>query len=153
MAETRPVDDVFTSILRVLERIEERLEGQERRLSAFETLSKPSRSLRETDSSSEVDLTDLHNDRRYPSPKPSIADSVVWQASEKAEVLYSDGGFSSQDPGQIEDLKHLLGYYLGDCWKLPDDKRLRLNLANRAVDWTSASWIPKQRCPQHRRTP
>ena len=143
MADTRSSSDVFTSILKVLERIEEKLEGQERRLNAFDDLTKASRSARDADSSTETDPTDLANINRSSSPKPSIADSVVWPASEKLEVPYNDVGFSHQISGQNDDIKNMLEAYLGDCWKLPDDKRLPLNLASRAVDWRSASWDPK----------
>ena len=143
MADARSSSDVFTSILKVLERIEERLEGQERRLNAFDNLTKPSRSARDADSSTEIDLTDLPNIDRSSSPKPSIADSVVWPASEKLEVPYNDVDSNHQMSGQNDDIKNMLEAYLGDCWKLPDDKRLPLHLANRAVDWTSATWDPK----------
>ena len=141
MADTRPPSDVFGSILRVLERIEERLEGQEHRLNAFERLTKPSRSTRDTDSTSEVDLTDILQIDRSSSPIPSTADSSVWPVGEKLEVPYSDVGFDCQTPSQNGDLQNMLESYLGDCWKLPDDKRLPLNLANRVVDWTSGSKV------------
>ena len=143
MADTAPTSDIFTSILKVLERIEEKLDGQEQRFNTFENLTKRSRSPGNTGNTSEVDLTEIPDLNEFPSPKPSLADWAVWQTSEKTQVPYSDVGFSSQEPGQNEEFKRLLETYLGDCWKLPDDKRLPLNLANRAVDWTSASWDPK----------
>lgn len=143
MADARPPSDVFGSILKVLERIEERLEGQEHRLNAFERLTKPSRSTRDTDSTGEVDLTDLVPIDRSSSPKPSIADSVVWPAGEKLEIPYSDVGFGCQFASQNEDLKNTLEATLGDCWKLPDDKRLPLNLASPSADGTSISWDSK----------
>lgn len=143
MADLPPTGDVFTSMLRCLERIEEKLEGQEQRLSNFENLTRPPRSTRNADMTSELDLTETPELNGFPSPKASIADSAVYRMNEKTEVPYSDIGFSSQEPGQNEEFKRLLETYLGDCWKLPDDKRLSLNLVNRAVDWTHACWDPK----------
>lgn len=143
MADVRPPSDVFGSILRVLERIEEKLEGQEHRLNAFERLRRPSRSAGDTDSTGEVNLSDVVPIDRSASPKPSIADSVVWPAGEKLETPYSDVGFGCQFASQNADLKNMLEETLGDCWKLPDDKRLTLNLANRIVDGTGFSWDVK----------
>jgi len=143
MPDSAPMSDVFTSILRVLERIEDKLDGQEQRLDKFEDTARGSRSARAGDPISEVDLADLPELNEYASPETSIADFAIGHPNEKADVPYSDVDFTFQETGQNEELKKLLESYLGDCWKLPDDTRLPLNLVNRAVDWTHAARDPQ----------
>ena len=142
MADLAPTADVFTSILKVLERIEEKLDSQEQRLSNFDIVTKRSHSIKDADEISEADLSEVYQINGLPSPKPSTADSAVWQANEKQDVLYSDARFTSQGPGQKEEFRRSLEAYLGDCWKLPDDKRLSLNLVKLASDWAHASRDP-----------
>jgi len=143
MPDSAPMSDVFTSILRVLERIEGKLDGQEQRSNTLENLARGPRSARAVDPISEVDLADLPELNGSASPEASIASFTIGHLNEKAEVPYSDLGFAFQEKGQNEELKKLLESYLGDCWKLPDDKRLPLNLVNRAVDWTHAAREPQ----------
>lgn len=144
MDDARPTAEVFISILKVLQRIEEKLDGQERRVGNFENERKQSNIVRNSDECSVSDAGEATGLKVYPpSSASSILGSVHLQASEKTEVPYSDVGFSTQEPGQSEAFKKLLETYLGDCWKLPDDKRLPLNLINRTVDWTNPAWDPK----------
>ena len=143
MADLAPTADVFTSILKVLERIEEKLDSQEQRLSNFDIVTKRSRSTRNVDEISEANLTEEDQINGFPSPKLSVADSAVWQANEKQDVPYSDARFLSRGPGQNEEYRRSLEAYLGDCWKLPDDKRLSLNLVTLVSDWAHAVRDPK----------
>jgi len=143
MPDSAPMSDVFTSILRVLERIEEKLEGQEQHLNSSEYTSRGPRSARAVDPISEVDLADLPELNEVASPETSIVNFAIGHPNEKADVPYSDVDFIFQETGQHEELKNLLESHLGDCWKLPDDKRLPLNLVNRAVDWTHAARDPQ----------
>jgi hypothetical protein len=143
MPDSAPRSDVFTSILRVLERIEEKLDGQEQGPNTFENIARGPRSAEAIDPISEVDLADLPELNGFASPENSIPDIAIGQPHEKAEVPYSDMGSTFQETDQNEELKELLVSYLGDCWKLPDDKRLPLNLVNRAVDWTHAARDPQ----------
>lgn len=152
MPDSAPMSDVFTSILRVLERIEYKLDGQEQRLDKFEDTAGAPRSARVGDPISEVDLADLPDLNEFASPPTSIADFAVGHLNEKAGVPYSDVDLTFQETAQSEQLKKLSESYLGDCWKLPDDNRLPLNLINRAGHWTHAaqdpqfglSWIRKE---------
>lgn len=140
MPESMHTNDVFTSLLRVLERIEEKLDGQEQRLNINESLARGARSARGADTIGEVNHAELPEYNGSPSPENSIADFAIGHPDEK--VPYSAVGFTFQETLQTEELKKLLESYLGDCWKLPDDERLPLNLVNRAVDWTHAARDP-----------
>lgn len=136
------MSDVLTSILRVLERIEDKLDGQEQSLDKFKNTATGPRSARAGDPISEVDLADLPQLNELASPETPITDFATGHPNEKADVPYSNVDFTFQETGQNKQLKKLLQSYLGDCWKLPDDKRLPLNLVNRAVDWTHAARDP-----------
>ena len=149
MTESAPAADVLSAILSVLERIEKRLDAQEQRLNGVNASSKPSQSTRRTCPTSEVDLAELAEvdtldeyprDTRVDYP-PSLApgELAVWHKSEKQEVPYSDLGFSYHEPSHIDSFKELLEAYIGDCWKLPDDKRLPLHFGKRLIDWTDAA--------------
>ena len=73
----------------------------------------------------------------------SFNESADLHRIERCKVPYSDLGFSNHEPDHGDEFKSLLEAYIGDCWKLPDDKRLPLNFANRLIDWTHATWDPK----------
>lgn len=143
MLDSAPTSDVFTSILRVLERIEDKLDGQDQRLDKFEDTVRAPRSARVGGPISEVHLADLPDLNEFASPATSIADFAVGHLNEKAGVPYSDVDLTFQEAGQNEQLKKLLESYLGDCWKLPDDKRLPLNLTNRAGHGAHAAQDPQ----------
>ena len=149
MTESAPPAHLLSAILSVLERIEERLDAQEQRLNAANASSKPSQSIRCRSPSSEVDLTELAEvDIHVETPRgahveypPSLApgESAVWHKSEDQEVPYSDLGFSYHEHSNNDDsFRGLLEAYVGDCWKLPGDKRLPLHFGNGLIDWTQA---------------
>ena len=144
MTEPAPAAEVLSAILKVLQRIEERLDGQEQR---FNALNDPSRSTQHTtftSQASELDFTDPAeaSENEQEPQGPSIRNLVGWQGPEKLEVPYSDLGFSYHEPNHNDSFKRLLETHIGDCWKLPDDKRLPLNFSNRLIDWTHATWSP-----------
>lgn len=145
MTESAPAADVLSAILKVLERIEEKLEGQEQRFNAISDISKPIPETRSRSRTSEVDLTELAEIDERPNYQrgSSPQEPVHWRGLEKSEVPYSDLGFSYHEPNYNGAFKKLLETYIGDCWKLPDDKRLPLNFANRCIDWTHSAWNPK----------
>ena len=150
MTESAPASDVLSAILRVLERIEERLDGQEQRLNLVNGSSKRSQSITRTSSTSEVDRTELEEvdtnlkyspDTHVEYPRsPSPDELAAWHKSEAHEAPYSDLGSSYHEPSHNDGWKELLEAYIGDCWKLPDDKRLPLHFGNRLVNWTRAAW-------------
>ena len=92
-----------------------------------------------------VDLAELAEADEQPAYPPSLSscEAVDWRRPAKPEVLYSDLGFSRHEPDHNFTFKRLLETYIGDCWKLPDDKRLPLNFSNRRIDWTHDAWDPK----------
>ena len=150
MTESAPAADLLSAILSVLERIEERIDAQEQRLNVVNASSKSSQSIRCRSPTSEVDLTELAEvDRHLEAPRrarveypPSLApgESAVWDKSEDQEVPYSDLGFSYHEHSHDDDsFKGLLETYVGDCWKLPGDRRLPLHFGNRLIDWTHAA--------------
>ena len=69
----------------------------------------------------------------------SLKEAVEFHDPQKPEVPYSDLGFSFQEPHFHEAFKRSLEKYIGDCWKLPNDKRLPLNFSNSLIDWTHAA--------------
>lgn len=147
MTEPAPAAEVLSAILGVLERIEGRFDVQEQRFNALSDLPKSIQNTKTltTSQASEVDLTDLTEVNEYEQEpqSPSIRNSVGGQVSEKLEVPYSDLGFSCHEPNHNDGFTRLLETYIGDCWKLPDDKRLPLNFPNRIIDWTHAAWSPE----------
>ena len=161
MTESAPAADVLSAILRVLERIEGRLDAQEQRLNLVNGSSKPGQSIRRTSSTSKVDptesrevdthvqyLRDAHVE--YP-PSPSPEALAAWHKSEKHEESYNDPGFNYNEPDYNCEFRELLEAYIGDCWKLPDDKRLPLHLGNRLINWTHAAWSSTITVPATRR--
>ena len=161
MSESAPAADVLSAILRVLERIEKRLDARDERLDVVNGSSKPSRTIRHTNSTSEIDLTKLEEvdtqvkysrDTHDEDPRnPSLDGSAAWHKSETLEAAYSDLDFSYHEPHHNEGFRRLLEAYIGDCCMLPDDKRLPLRLGNRLINWTPAPWssettiVPTQR--------
>ena len=137
MTEPAPAAEVLSAILKVLERIEERLDGQEQRFNAVNDASRSTQSNTIMSQASEVDLTDLTdvNEHGEDPQGRSLQDSVLWHGPEKPEVPYSDLGFSCHEPNHNDGFRRLLETYIGDCWKLPEDNRL--------IDWTHAAWSPK----------
>ena len=152
MAESAPAADVLSAILGVLERIEERLVGQEQRLNLANGSSKPSQSIRRTSSVSEVDLTELEEADthvkyssethvEYP-PSSSPDELTAWHKSETHEAPYSDLGFTYHESNHNDGFRGLLEPYIGDCWMLPDDKRLPLHLGIQLIkSWSSETTL------------
>ena len=139
MADPPPAANLLSAILNVLERIEQKLDRQEQRLNAIDDAPRTPQSSAFTDPGSEIDLTDLTEVNEREDPRS------IWQSQgpEKLEVPYSDLGFSCHEPNNNDGFRRLLETYIGDCWKLPDDKRLPLNFSNRFIDWTNVAWSPR----------
>lgn len=144
MAEPVLAADVLSAILKVLERIEERLDKQEQRFDVVSDAPHRPRQSTILSSASEVDLAELAEADEEPAYPPSISSREAdgWRRLEKPEVLYSDLGFSRHEPDHNKSFETLLETYIGDCWKLPEDKRLPLNFSNRLIDWTHDAWDP-----------
>lgn len=140
MTDSAPAANLLSAILNVLERIEQKLDRQEQRLNAIDDAPRTPQSSATTRPGGEVDLADLTEVNEQDEDPRS-----TWQLQgpEKLEVLYSDLGFSCHEPYNNDGFRKLLETHIGDCWKLPDDKRLPLNFSNRFIDWTNSAWSPR----------
>ena len=140
MTDPAPAAALLSAILNVLERIEQKLDRQEQRLNAINDAPRTPGSNATTSSGGEVDLADLTEVNEQDGDTQD-----TWQphVPEKLEVPYSDLGFSCHEPNNNDGFRKLLETQIGDCWKLPDDKRLPLNFSNRFIDWTNVTWSPR----------
>ena len=138
MADPSRSNDVLYDILRVLQRIESKLEGHEERVKSLEDCTQPSHGGRkadgrdgsadtgsETSRAAETLYTAADGSRpsRRATPtsddSPEAVDIVV-------KIPYSQWSINELDRFFNLSLSKLLEARLGDCWNMPDDSRLPL---------------------------
>ena len=159
MTEHQGSSEVFADILRVLERIEEKLGNQDRRLTKLEDRNEPNGngSMQESPRTERA-LNPPPSTQHYPLPAHPHADAdeikrrTTWEAStlggdsdqENAKRKLPYGNWSIQDhANRYVDPKGrlLLQQYLGDCWKIPEDHRFPLAFSRHAILRTGTAWV------------
>lgn len=152
MAESSKQDFVLCDILRVLERIEAKLDGHEERFTSLEEHTKKSRGRRRTESydgkidtetstlrvatSSQLDL-----DTSRPSRKGTPTNDDPPEAGKMAmKIPYSQWSINQLDRFFNLTLSTSLHQRLGDCWNMPDDDRLPLKWFKSNILKTNAPW-------------
>lgn len=117
-ADFQPSNDVLTSVLRVLERIEVKLEKQEQRVKSLEKEAKD-----EPDSLYSVKRFNGRTRARSLFEKTSTVDLSL-----PSTVPYSIWRLGHPKPHQILDVPFMkvIEDLIGDYWKIPDDGRLPL---------------------------
>lgn len=116
--ECSPAVDALTSVLRVLERIEVKLEKQEQRGKSLEKQEKE-----KTDHLHQIEKVDYRRRTQSLSENISTVDLSL-----PSTVPYSIWQLGNPKPHQILDLELLkvIESQVGDYWKIPDDGRLPL---------------------------
>lgn len=146
MTDLHKADNVLYDILRVLERIEGRLDRHEDR---FQSLEGDTR--RTPDESTEVyngfslgiagTPQQDHDEIFRPSRKGSPVNDDSHEPDGSAlKILYSQWGINELDKFFSMALATSLRRRLGDCWGLPDDGRLPLKFFKSNILKTNAPW-------------
>lgn len=151
---------VLLNILTVLERIEEKLEKQNRRFEHLENLAIVTKDTRNTNSSSNflkatdnpsdpgenhgyVDKHLEYHDRdltQFPL-KDSLANNVFAGRKHAAiKVRYSDWHINGRNWDHDEEFMQVLQQHLGDYWRVPKDNRLPLKFFKSTIDSTEDYW-------------
>lgn len=142
--------DTLHAILGVLQSIEKKLDVHERRLIALQSSPKIST----TKSTTQEPRGTIDGENVEPnlapyltlkiSPPSSPVTSEDVEQSPNVKVPYTDIGFSAQELANSPSSKFqvTLEHHLGDCARLPDDRRLPLNFFNGPQDWTNNTWAP-----------
>ena len=148
MTNAPPSNHVLLEILRVLQRIEEKLESHEGRV---ESLEEHAKGTIETCLASEytgssipsATETSLRNiDSSCPSKKGTPTHDSPREDAKSANIGYSQWGTNQLDRFFNLSLSKSLRTRLGDCWGMPDDNRLPLKFFKTNVLQTNVPWGP-----------
>lgn len=115
MADAELPSEVLVSILRVLERVEERLEKLDKRFEPTQTLY--------TAEKRSHSQSHRGRDERIPYPD-TLKEPSKRQHSVATKILYSDWSENSRGLQYEAEVQAMLQRYLGDFWKIPNDNRL-----------------------------
>lgn len=154
MSEAVSSDHVFSEILKVLQRIEVRLDGHEEQFRDLETHTKRSPGRVGTEQSEDT-ITFVDGDVSVAQTKGPPQDRVdaIWSSrkgtptnedltedTKALNVPYSQWGVNQLDRFFNLELSKLLTQKLGDCWGMPDDDRLPLKFFKTNILQTNAPW-------------
>lgn len=150
---------VLLKILSVLERIEEKLEKQDKRFEYLENLAIAAKDTGISNSSNDslkvfhdpldpggnhgyVDTPLERQDRgvnRSPS-QDSLANNIFAGQNHAAKVRYSDWSINGRNWDHDEDFMQMLQKHLCDYWRVPKDNRLPLKFFKSTIDDTDDYW-------------
>lgn len=136
MTEAQLPSELLVSILRVLERVEERLERLDKRFEHAPTFYSLDPAERHGPSQSHLEYDDRIS-RRETQKETSKVQLPTRQPSVATKVRYGDWGDDSCGLKFEADVEAVLQRYLGDYWKIPNDNRLttfKPNLKPRLLD-------------------
>lgn len=151
---------LLLNILRVLERIEEKLEKQDSRFDRLESLaiaSNPTRNTRPSTISPEAFGDPLHSGQNHDHvgkylehhdrglsrsvSKESAVNNVSSRQSHAViKVRYSDWSINWRNWDHDKEFMQILQQHLGDYWRVPKDSRLPLKFFKSAFDSTEDYW-------------
>ena len=135
---TRSSDDILCDILKVLQRIESKLEGHEERFKSLEYYTQVSNGGRKADgldgnadtrseTSRAAEILCTSADRLRPSRKGTpTRDDSPGDTRTAFKIPYSQWSINQLDHFFSLSLSKMLEARLGDCWSMPDDDRLPL---------------------------
>lgn len=123
MTEAQLPSDLLFSILRVLERIEERLENLDKRFEHTPTLYTLNPAEKRGPSQSHLEYDDRISTRETRNETSKVQPSTR-QHSVATKVRYGDWGEDSHGLQFEAEVQAMLQRYLGDFWKIPNDNRL-----------------------------
>lgn len=153
MVDTQKIGDVLVDILRVLERIERKLDNQDERFKQLKTpvatingletsrgpsINEDTRPLENSHipaaegkelSASEISLSSAQNGPNQGAfIETNIPVHPVGQPLATSRIPYSCWSFGQQDQEADEGLQEILQKHFGDYWKIPQDNRLPLKI-------------------------
>ena len=144
------------SILSVLQSIEKKLDVHEKRLNTLQaapnslahcTTSEDPTSTGTKENTAREDSQTLGTSSSSPGSPGSPVDSDDASEPPITKISYIGNDSHIQELAHNLSLRKTLEAHLGDCWELPDDRRLPLNLFNRPKDWTNNTWAPHYNYP------
>ena len=150
---------LLLDILRVLERIEEKLEKQDKRFEQLENLAiavKNTRTTHSPNDSAETFDHSLHpaEDNDYIAnrehqdgglsrslPDENLANNISSQRNHAAiKVRYSDWSINWRNWDHDKEFIQMLQQHLGDYWRVPNDNRLPLKFFKSVIQCTEDYW-------------
>lgn len=164
MTDCRHSNDVLVGILRVLERIEEKLDRQDKRFEHFEDVkivraeSQARRSNNgkfgeHSENYENIVNTGKELEYNYHNPKSnhqisnqslsraaSSHDASLMNKHEVSRVPYSNWSYNERCQDLEEAFTEMLEKYLGDYWRIPADNRLPLMLFHGSIQGTRDYW-------------
>jgi hypothetical protein len=152
MADLPRTDNVLCEILKVLERIEARLDGHEGGSQSFEEQNKQSlereepqshdaRVVSETSTCRVAEAPQIDLDELKHSRKGTPTNDESHELSKSAlKIPYSQWSINQLDKFFNLTLPSSLRQQLGDCWDIPDDDRLPLKFFKSNMLKTNAPW-------------
>ena len=159
MSDGGDTAQALQSILSVLKSIEKKLDVHEKRLNTVQGVPGPlahgtaiedptSTGIKEdTAGEDSQTLGTSSSSLGSPGSPGSPVDSDDASEPPITKISYIGNDSHAQELANNLSLRKTLEAHLGDCWELPDDRRLPLNFFNRPKDWTNNTWAPHYNYP------